>query len=166
MFKRILTIALLLSLLQALPARAATKIIDCPLDAAVQKEILTMCEENNISYTFVMAVIAVETGDTYRADLVSASNDYGLMQINKCNHSYLSKTLNITDWFDPIQNASAGIYMLTDLFNRYEDRGKVLMCYNMGEGTARKLWNKGIYSSKYSRAVLDKQEELDSLLGN
>ena len=32
------------------------------------------------------------------------------------------------------------------------------MAYNMGESGASKLWNQGIYQSKYSNRVLEYQE--------
>ncbi len=54
--------------------------------------------------------------------------------------------------------------MLTDLFERYEEAEAVLMCYHFGEGTAKKLWAQGKYTSKYSEHILQRQLEYQAML--
>ena len=132
------------------------KPVDCSLDVEVQEFIYYLALGYNIDFNFVMAVIAHESD--YRADIISSTNDYGLMQINKCNHEWLSEALGITDFLDPYQNVMAGVYMLHNLFEKYEDAPLVLMAYNMGESGAKRLWDKGIYETKYSRAIIQKLE--------
>lgn len=147
------------------PAAEPVKIrIQCPLDDDTQQMILNKCEHFEIDFAFVMALINQES--TFRPDVISAGGDYGLMQINKCNHKWLRKELGITDFLDPEQNVTAGLYMLCQLFEKYDDPHSVLMAYNMGEGTAAKLWKKGIYTSQYSRSIMDQQEKyLNELKG-
>jgi soluble lytic murein transglycosylase-like protein len=70
----------------------------------------------------------------------------------------LSEEVGFTDFFDPEQNVTAGLYMLRDLFEKYEDPALVLMTYNMGETGAKRLWDKGIYTSDYAEAVLQQAE--------
>ena len=131
--------------------------IDCPLDDSTQQMIFEKCTEYGVDFTLAMAVIFKES--SFRPDVVSADGgDYGLMQINKINHKWLSKELGITNFLDPEQNVTAGLYMLSNLFEKYDDAAKVLMAYNMGEGGAKKLWNQGIYSSDYAEGVLQQTE--------
>lgn len=127
--------------------------IDCALDEETQNMIYEKCVEYGVDFPLVMAVIFKES--SFRPDVVSSDGgDYGLMQINRINHGWLSKELGITDFLDPEQNVTAGIYMLHQLFDKYDDPAKVLMAYNMGEGGAGKLWKQGIYSSSYAEGVL------------
>jgi soluble lytic murein transglycosylase-like protein len=86
------------------------------------------------------------------------------MQINKCNHEWLLNVLGITDFLDPEQNIRAGVFVLRKLFEGYTDPELVLMCYNMGETGASRLWNKGIYSTKYTEYILKVQAEFKEQL--
>lgn len=108
-------------------------------------------------YELVLAMIYHESG--YNISLVSKTNDYGLMQINQCNHKWLRETLGITNFLDPYQSIDAGVYMISKLFDKY-DAEQALVCYNMGEGGALR---KGITSSKYSRGVFADVELLVEL---
>lgn len=136
---------------EAVPTR-----INCPLDDATQQMILDKCDYFNIDFAFTMAVIYKES--SFRPDADSGSS-VGLMQINRINHGWLSERLGITDFFDPEQNVTAGLYMLRDLFEKYEDPAMVLMAYNMGEAGAKKLWNQGIYTSEYAEGVLQQADK-------
>ena len=130
--------------------------IDCHLDDETQQMIVEKCEEYDVDFSFVMAVIFKES--SFVPNVISKSNDYGLMQINKCNHEWLSAQLGITDFLDPEQNVTAGLHMLSSLFEKYDDPAKVLMAYNMGESGARKLWNRGIYSTDYADDILQQAD--------
>ena len=138
------------SVVEILPPR-----IDCRLDDATQQMILERCEELDLDFAFVMAVIFRESSFKANAD---SGSSVGLMQINRINHDWLSKELGITDFFDPEQNVKAGTYMLRLLFEKCEDVGMVLMAYNMGESGARKLWNKGIYVTDYAESVFQQAD--------
>jgi soluble lytic murein transglycosylase-like protein len=101
----------------------------------------------------------IKTESEFNPNVISETNDYGLMQINKINHKWLSEELGITDFLDPYQNVRAGIYILKDLFDEYEDTSKVLMAYNMGETGAKRLWVRGIYESKYSKEIINNAKD-------
>lgn len=131
--------------------------IDCPLDDATQQMIQDKCEEYNVDFALVMAVIYTES--RFQSDVVSSTDDYGLMQINKMNHEWLSETLGITDFLNPEQNVTAGLYILSNLFDKYDNPSQVLMVYNMGETGAKKHWNDGVYATPYSLTVMMKYEE-------
>ena len=127
-----------------------------------QAYLYALCDAYDIDFGFAMAVIEHESG--YTADVISSTGDYGYFQINSCNQTWLSKDLGITDLLDPKQNVRAGMYILRQLFEKYEDAGDVLMAYHFGEGGAKELWNQGIYTSKYSDAILEKGQKYDEEL--
>ena len=123
-----------------------------PLSDEVQDTIITLCAEE-IDPRMVFAIINHESGFT--SDSISATNDYGLMQINDTNHKWLSEELGITDFLDPIQNVTAGIYILSLLVPKYDDLHIILMCYAAGEYGAKNKWfSKGIYSTEFSRNII------------
>ena len=95
----------------------------------------------------------------FDASVISITNDYGLMQINEINHEWLTETIGVTDYLDPYQNMRAGCYILRKLFERYQDTELVLMCYNIGEKGASRLWEEGIYETNYTQSVLTIQEQ-------
>jgi len=96
----------------------------------------------------------------YRPHIVSRTNDYGIMQLNKCNHGWMKTELGVTDFLDAEQNINAGTFLLMNISEEYSDPHKMLMVYNMGEVGARKCWNRGIYSSRYSRKITAMADEL------
>lgn len=117
----------------------------------------------DIDYTLVLAIISKESA--FMPDGISSTNDYGLMQINACNHEWLTEELGITDFIDPYENIKAGLFILRGLFEKYDSTSKVLMAYNMGENGASKLWEQGIFESNYSKNVLQRQETYRQILG-
>ena len=126
---------------------------EIPLDEDTQEYIYYLANAYSIEPMFVTALIEKES--TYQPDLVSSTNDYGYMQVNGINKEWLGTDLGVDNLLDPEQNIYAGVYILQMLFEKYEDPSLVLMAYNMGEAGAKKLWEKGIYESNYSRGVLD-----------
>lgn len=136
--------------------------LDVPLDKGLQEFIFYLSAGYNMDFTFVMAVIQQES--QYNPDAVSKSNDYGLMQINEVNHSYITETLGVTDFLDPYENVRAGMFILRKLFEKYETPEKVLMAYNMGETGAGILWEQGIFETNYSKSVLQIQQEMNAEL--
>ena len=132
--------------------------IDCALDPETQEFTFNLCKSYELDFSFIMAMMDIESG--YDPKLISTTHDYGLMQINKCNHERLSQELGVTDFLDAKQNIIAGCFVVRSLFNEYETPEKVLMAYNMGEGGARSLWGSGVYSTSYVRKVLEKQREI------
>lgn len=90
----------------------------------------------------------------------NGTTDYGLMQINSCNHEWLKKELGITDFYDIKQNIHCGVFMIADLMSRHDNLHTVLMAYNMGERRTKELHREGVYTSKYSRKVMKAYEKL------
>lgn len=134
-----------------------------PLDSDVQEFIYYLSKGYNMDFTFVMAIIQQESG--YQPDAVSNTDDYGLMQINKVNHGYITDEIGVTNYLDPYENVRAGMFILRKLFEKYETPEKVLMAYNLGESGAKALWGKGVFETNYSKSVQRIQSELNNMKG-
>ena len=130
--------------------------LDVPMNDGMQEFIYCLSKAYNIDFPFVMAVIEHES--SFTADVISGTDDYGLMQINKINHEWLNETIGVTDFLDPYENVRSGVFILRQLFEKYDNPSMVLMAYNMGERGASKLWDKGIYSTDYAEAILQQAD--------
>lgn len=133
---------------------------DIPLSKELQLYTYTKCADLGIAEDYELVLAMMWQESNYRPNLISSTNDYGLMQINKYNHGWLSEELGITDFLDPYQSIDAGTHIIASLLMKYEDLHKALMAYNYGEGGARSHWNRGTYTSSYSRGVAEKQDTL------
>lgn len=133
--------------------------LNCKLDESTQQFTFYLCKGYDIDWTLVMALMQKES--SFRSDVISSTDDYGLMQINKCNHKWLTDTIGVTDYLDKEQNIRAGVFVLRKLFEEYTDPNLVLMAYNMGADGAETLWNKGIYTTPYVDDILTYQAEFN-----
>lgn len=136
------------------------RILDVPLDAGLQTYIAGLCRESGLPYTLAIAVIEQESN--YTPWVVSDTDDWGLMQINAMCHDWLAQEIGITDFLDPYQSVRAGIYLLSGYWEKIGYESGVLMCYNMGETGASRLWDQGIYSTDYSDRVMNIKYRLDT----
>jgi len=136
----------------------AVRIYDIPLTEELQAFTFYLCEDYGTDYEMVLALMDRESD--YTASAISKTNDYGIMQINRINHDWLTEELGITDFLDPEQNIRCGVYMLAELTEKYDDPHRVLMAYNMGERGAREYAAKGHASSSYSRYIMEQRDKL------
>lgn len=133
--------------------------LDIPLSEDTQDYIMSTCEEYHVPFEVIIAMIEKES--SFNASAMSADGrDYGLMQIRDVNHGWLREELGITDFLDEKQNILCGVRMISEYWNKYDDPHRALMCYNAGESSAKRMWNDGIYSTKYSRYIMNRYEEL------
>jgi hypothetical protein len=115
---------------------------DCPLSNEIQEGIFDICEENNISFEFVMSVIFQES--SFRPDALGDNcESKGLMQIQTKWHSELMQELGVTDLFDPLQNVKVGVALLCQYFEEIPDAYYVLMKYNGGHSYAKRMLENG-----------------------
>lgn len=128
-----------------------------PLSKDLQGYLEEKCNEYGVPIEVALAVMKVESN--FNPNVISSTNDYGLMQINGVNHEWLQNNLGELDFLNPYDSITAGVYMLGLLYDKYDDNHTVLMAYNFGEGGMRKAKNNGYYSSKYSRKVMKVKEE-------
>lgn len=132
-----------------------------PMTSDIQMFVYEQAEENNIPSSLVFALIETESG--YRSNLVSTTNDFGLMQINACNHNRINKHYGYTlNYLDPYDNIRAGMFILRELYDIYGNTQAVLVAYNYGHGGANNLFRKGIYSTKYSNKITSKMKQIES----
>lgn len=129
-----------------------------PLTKEQQAITIAIAKEYALPTELLYAIMQVETH--YTVDLISATNDYGIMQINVCNHEMMTKRLGVTDFLDFEQNVRCGAYMLYLCQNYSETLPQLLMCYNRGVGGAKKAWKSGITFDTYCEKVISELEEL------
>lgn len=142
---------------EATPVVASTTYYSCGLSKSLQDEARAICASYNVPFNLFMGLMEQESN--FNPNEVSSTNDYGICQINKVNHSWLRKELGITDFMDPVQNMKAGAFILSyykKIYCQDEPDNVLLMTYNMGPNGAKKCFKKGIYSTDYSRSVLAK----------
>lgn len=134
----------------------------------VQVYLWCLCEQRDIDYYMVVALIERESG--YKWDATGdGGNSVGYMQIGKKWHKDRMFEEGVEDLLNPYGNIRVGLNFLQYLNKEYLDNSGancVLMAYNMGESGARSLWKEGIYSTEYSREVLKRAEEIRQELGN
>ena len=121
-----------------------------------------ICQDAGVDYYMVLALIERESG--YRYDATGDNgNSKGLMQIyEKFNIDRMEK-VGATDLYNPYDNMRVGVDFLAEIQNRYADSNEahcVLMVYNMGASGANNLWEDGIYSTAYSRQILQRAEDI------
>ena len=133
------------------------RLYNVPLNMDTQAYLLEVAKEYNVDPELVLAVIEVES--SFREEVISITNDYGLMGINVCNHEEMRKKFGVTDFLEPKQNILCGVHILSSHLKYTGDTEKALMCYNCGRRGARRLWRKGIYSTRYSRKVMKAYEK-------
>lgn len=134
----------------------------------VQVYLWCLCEQRDIDYYMVVALIERESG--YKWDATGdGGNSVGYMQIGERWHKDRMLEEAVADLLNPYGNIRVGLNFLQYLNKKYLDNSGancVLMAYNMGESGARSLWKEGIYSTEYSRGVLKRAKEIRQELGN
>ena len=133
---------------------------DVPLDENLQLFIVRECERLHIDAAIIMAMIERESN--FKADAIGDNgHSHGLMQIQERFHLERMERLGCDDLLDPYQNVLVGIDYLAEQLERYEDIEKALIAYNAGPtGAYKHYFSRGIYSSDYSRAVLERSKSI------
>lgn len=130
------------------------------LSRDLQEIMQDYCSEYGVPYALALAIAEVETH--FDPDAVSSGGDYGLMQINTCNHKWLSE-MGI-DVMTYEGNIEAGIYIISQHLGNYKEPELALMAYNSGPTGAKQLWDAGTYQTDYSRKVMAAFEHWTSVL--
>lgn len=132
---------------------------DIPLSNSLQRFIYEVCADEEVPVSLVVALIDHES--KFNPEVVSKTDDYGLMQINAINHEQLEEQYRAADMLDPYQNVFCGIKILGSYIEKYEDLSYALMAYNMGEYGARKAWESGVKFTSYSDSILELMSEYE-----
>lgn len=142
-----------------LPEVGEVTYYDVPLSHSLQRFIYEVCADEDVPVSLVMATIDHES--KFNPEVVSKTDDFGLMQINEINHEQLEEQYRAADMLNPYQNVFCGIKILGSYIEEYEDLNYALMAYNMGEYGARKAWESGIKSTSYSESILEIMSEYE-----
>lgn len=132
---------------------------DIPLSNSLQRFIYEVCADEEVPVSLVIALIDHES--KFNPEVISHTDDYGLMQINTINHEQLEEQYRAADMLDPYQNVFCGIKILGSYIEKYEDLSYALMAYNMGEYGARKAWESGVKFTSYSESILELMSEYE-----
>ena len=127
----------------------------------LQKYLYDECKKRDIEYSLALALIERESG-YYSKCCGDRGNSKGYMQVWESFHRDIMEAEGVKDLYDPEGNIRVGLDILQSLYEKYGNSGDhcVLMVYNMGSGTANKLWKKGIYSTGYTREVISRAQEI------
>lgn len=129
-----------------------------PLDNNLKSYIIEKATAAGIPPEIMFAMAWRES--SFNPNAKSGTNDYGLFQINEVNFTRLAEHFGLgdidTQIYDPYVNTDCSLFILSECKNNYRNDNwhHVLMRYNQGPGGAQNSFNSGIYSSNYSRAIL------------
>ena len=148
-----------------LPETSDVFYFDVPLSHSLQRYIYEICADENVPVTLIYAMIEHES--RFDPEIISNTDDYGLMQINAVNHTWLNEEFRCADMLDPYQNVFCGVKIIGEYVNRYDgDLTKALMAYNMGDYGARKAWENGVKEITYSITILGLMQNYEEVLQN
>ena len=142
--------------------KVCVELYDVPLEAELQYYIIELCESAHISSALVMAIIERES-DFNALEVGDDGDSLGLMQIQPKWHQWRMDKLGGSDWFNPYDNVTVGVHILTELFHKYgDDVYMVLMAYNGGCAYAERMSEQGEYSN-YAIEVDARSEALEHM---
>ena len=102
----------------------------------------------------------------FKPHVVSKTNDHGLFQMNVINFPRFAKIYGCSEdefaemIYDPYISTDCAVRILTELRDNYsnDDWHQVLMRYNLGPTGASRKFKKGIYSTSYTRSIMEYAE--------
>ena len=143
-------IVLLLILLTLLAVAFWKPIAQKVYPLAYEDSIRKYADEYGVPEMLVCAVIFQESG--FRADAVSSTGDYGLMQMQETTFAEMRNRLGLpadeNDILNPEQNIQCGVYYLSYLYDIYEDWEATMAAYNAGMGNVKEWLRDPEYSSE------------------
>ena len=121
------------------------------LDKDLQRYIYDLCQDKNITYETVLAIIWRES--RFQTDVVNVNNnktkDVGLMQINDSAHDWLRQNVREDlDLYNPYDNVLAGISLLEYCIDKTGAEYTGLYAYGTGVSGYYNNINKGITTNK------------------
>ena len=145
-----------------LPEAPDLEYFNIPISHSLQRYIFEICADEQLPVSLILAMIEHES--QFNADIISSTDDYGLMQINTINHQWLKEEYRCADMLDPYQNVFCGIQIVSSYLEKYNgDYHKALMAYNMGDYGARKAWENGVKTSTYSEKIVGLMEKYEEV---
>lgn len=129
------------------------------LPEEIQEYTYEVCRRYEIPVEIVFAMMKRESKFDSKA-VGDNGKSFGYMQIMKKWHEERMERLGVDDLMNPKENILVAVDYLSDLYKRYGDMTCALMAYNCGPSTAKKLWDSGVKSTKYSEEVLRYSEDI------
>lgn len=129
-----------------------------PLSSSFQKWIDEKCQNYGLSTNVVMGVIKKESNFNITV-MGDHGEAYGLMQVQKKWHMARMYKVGAKNLLNCYDNVAVGIDFLAELYKANGGNWhKTLMAYNGGQGYANKRCGNGLFSSDYSRKVMEYAE--------
>lgn len=123
-----------------------------------------ICQQNDVDYVLVLAIMEVESG--YKWDTYSKEGSQGYMQVNVKWHEDRMERLNVDNVENPYFNIMVAVDYLAELQGRFDTEAEVLTAYNYGvSGAYKHVWNKGLTETEYSKAVQQAKQRIEKQLG-
>lgn len=130
---------------------------DVPMPGDHLAYVAECCEEYGVPVELVLALIERESG--FKADAVSETEDYGYMQINRCNFQSAAEDYGLYPETDPLDNIKYGIIFLSAAYEQYGSWDKALMIYAGGPSVIGcQKWRQG-YTEK-TLALIERAKEI------
>ncbi|WP_379354955.1 MULTISPECIES: lytic transglycosylase domain-containing protein [unclassified Paenibacillus] len=140
-----------------------------PLSEEILDYTYKLANESGISYELVLAIMKTES--EFNEDVVSATKDYGLLQINQSNIKSFAKAAGVrnVDPLDSKDNIAMGVYYLSYLREKYLELGfseedtyfLTILAYNRGEGAALKYVKNHGWSNSYVIKVSNNKQWIE-----
>lgn len=119
------------------------------LNIELQEYMYDLCVEYGIEEHFQLLLCQLFYESCYNPNAISATNDYGIAQINIMNHQWLKQTLGVTNFLDPKQSILCNVYLMSDNLKELEP-SMALLKYNTGRS-----WGE---PNNYVRNIMDLYE--------
>ncbi len=134
---------------------------DIGLSEELQEYTYQLCLEYEVSYEFVLAIMYCES--SFRDWIKGTAGEFSLMQIHPINVPRLRQELGIKDFMNPKQNILAGVFLISELNEIYNNNmQEVAVAYNAGITGQKTLADSGIHKTRYSIKVKRVMEMLIS----
>ena len=141
-------------------------IYDIPLDKKYQKLTWKLCQEYQLSYELILAIMEQES--SFRPDVTCFNGDsHGLMQLHDSTYSWLGEEVNIKNFnvFNPKHNIKAGVWYVDYLRNYWRELGLpeeeviylTLISYNRGIAGCTNYVEQHGLNNNYVNEVLEKK---------
>ena len=147
---------------------------DIPLTYEQQKFVADISEEFGLSFELIISMMKIESN--YQTDLISETNDFGIMQLNSKNHEFFAKlsgleTYDVMDFYDNVTMAINYLAYLRDnlikqgITNQEDLIIYLLNSYNMGEmGFKKYIKRTGLLTRVYDQRILEYKGQLEQSL--
>jgi len=147
-----------------------------PIDQEILDYLWEKCEENNISYTLMLAIAKVESNFDTEAKNINKNKtiDSGLFQINSSNVKWLAELAGIEnpDVKNPYHNIDMAIelikyerdFWLSLGYSEEDTYWLTIYSYHRGRGNTIKKIKNNDWSSKYVDKVTEIKYELEGVM--